>query len=183
MAYLRKRSIFEQLAEQRHSLIQQFAQGDLTKREFIIANYKYLESLQMKPFKKIDSFEKGFYNYQYYNTLAKYYRILADDAKKKSKHQEVYQEYINESNTCYYLKEQTISKILQFIEFKNIKAYHIKTKSNFLKGDLIEIVLEDYDNVILHSRSKRLLEILKREGVFTEEVKKSIIDPYVNQKY
>ena len=56
-------------------------------------------------------------------------------------------------------------------------------ESSLLEGKLYEIVLTDYDYAVLHSKSIWLLELLKKEGIFSEKLKKSVIDYYVNQRY
>jgi len=48
---------------------------------------------------------------------------------------------------------------------------------------LFEIVLLDYDNIILHSKSEAILNMLMKENVFINEVRNSLVDSYINQKY
>jgi len=62
-------------------------------------------------------------------------------------------------------------------------GYYVKVKSQNLKKKLFEIILKDYDNIILHSKNETILKMLIEENAFTFEERKSLIDSYVNQKY
>ena len=55
----------------RQSLIDQYVKGDMTKREYLQANYEAVVYNDIKPFKNIDTVLKGLFNYQYYNARAK----------------------------------------------------------------------------------------------------------------
>jgi len=66
-------SKFDKFLIHRQSLIEQYSKGDMTKDEFIEANYSYINSTDLVPFKKLDNVKKAIFNYQYYNVLAKYY--------------------------------------------------------------------------------------------------------------
>jgi hypothetical protein len=139
--------------------------------------------MNTKPFTRVDCFEKGFYNYQYYNTLAKYYRMEAGEVKDDFKHPEIYKEYIEKSNNFYNKKDKTILQVLEIVDFKSIEAYYIKVNSSYLKNKLIEIVFKDYNNVIFHTRCPWVIERLEDESILYKGVKKSLIDSYINQKY
>ena len=69
------------------------------------------------------------------------------------------------------------------LEYQGVEAYFVKVKSKALKGRLYEIVIHDYQNMILHSTSESLLNKLREEGVFSEGSRVSLIDGYVNQRY
>jgi len=69
------------------------------------------------------------------------------------------------------------------LDFKGIEAYFVKVKSKNLRKKLFEIVLLDYDNIILHSKSEAILNMLMKENVFINEVRNSLVDSYINQKY
>jgi hypothetical protein len=178
-----RNNIFERFFKQRESLIIQYKNGDISKREYIEFNFDYIKKMNLQPFQRIDSLEKGIYTYQYYNVLAKYTYMLAVDIKKRGNHPKLYKEYIDKANYYYHLKDKTTFKLLKVIDFKNVDAYYIKVQSSYLKNKLYEIVLKDYNNIVLHSKSLWLLRILKEEGVFTDIIKKSIVDGYVNEKY
>ena len=68
------------------------------------------------------------------------------------------------------------------MDYKGVEAYLINVHSKELKGKLFEIILTDY-NMILHSTNTLILKNLREEGVFSETVKKSLIDGYINQRY
>jgi len=178
-----RKTTFDRFFEERESLIYKFTKGDISKKEFIEEHYFFIARLNLKPFQRIDSFEKGIYNYQYYNALAKYDKLRAKDKKLAEKHPELIKGILDNVKTAYRNKDDSIIKLLRFLKYENIEAYFIKAKSDYLDNKLFEIILHDYDGVILHSINRGLLEELKREGVFQEIRKKSKIDEYVNKKY
>lgn len=175
--------MFETFFDNRSSLILQFSSGDLTKREFLEENYQLVRKSNIKPFLKVDSYEKGMYNYQHYNVLAKYYNMLAKEIKNTKKHQKYYNYYLNKGNNYYHEKDRAALSLLRFLEFKGVEAYFVKVESRLLKDKLYEIVLLEYEEAIFHSKAIWLLDILKEEGVFIAEKKKSLIDGYINEKY
>jgi hypothetical protein len=181
--YRLNENLYDKLLRKRDSLIQQFLKGDLTKREFLIANYEFIQNMNKKPFTRIDCFEKGFFNYQYYNTMAKYYRMEADGLKDSAKHPEAFTQCIEMSDYYYSKKDRTVMEVLEIIDYKNIEVYYVKVKSPYLKNRLIEIVFNDYENVIFHTKNQYLVGRLIDEGILLEGAKKSLIDLYVNQKY
>lgn len=175
--------MFERFFADRSSLIVQYANGDITKREFIQNNYNIVTNMNIKPFLKIDSFEKGMYNYQYYNVMAKYFTTLAKEIRNTKKHQRYYVYYLNKGNNFYHEKDKSAVSLLKFIEFKNVEAYFVKCKSKFLQDKLFEVVLLDYKEAIFHSKAEWFLDILRDEGVFIEGMKPSLIDEYINETY
>ncbi|MBU5437381.1 hypothetical protein KQI42_05130 [Tissierella sp. MSJ-40] len=179
----KKRGMFETFFDNRSSLIVQFKNGDITKKEFLEYNFDFVQKMNVKPFLKVDSYEKGMYNYQYYNVLAKYYTMLAKDVKKTKKHQKYYPYYLNKGNNYYHEKDRATLNLLRYLEFQNVEAYFIKVQSRFLQDKLYEIVLLDYKEAIFHSKAIWLLNVLKEEGVFKEGKKVSLIDEYINEKY
>ncbi|WP_130807551.1 DUF6648 family protein [Senegalia massiliensis] len=179
----KQESKFEKFFKHRESLIMQFKIGDISKKEYIMANVNFIEKLNIKPFKKIDSFEKGMYNYQYYNMLAKYYYMEAKNLKDKGEPLKYYQSFLDEGYFYYGEKDKSTLKLLKFLKFENMEAYYIKVNSDSLQGRLYEIHLKNYDKAILHSKSFKILDILKKEKVFIDSSRKSLIDEYVNVKY
>lgn len=179
-----KNDVFDRFFAHRDSLILQFKNGDITKREFIEEHYYFIQRLNLKPFKnRIDSFEKGIYNYQYYNMIAKYCYMRSKDRKLVDKHRQVAKKYGYKAGHYYRQKDWSTLKLLEHLEFENVDAYFIKVRSSALKDKLYEIVLKDYESVILHSKAEHMLKRLREEGVFIEGVRKSLIDSYINQKY
>lgn len=179
----RRRSSFERFFNSRSSLIVQFSSGEITKKEFLEYNYDLVRRMHLKPFLRIDSWEMGMYNYQYYNVLAKYFNMLANDVKNTRKHQRYYNYYFNKGNNYYNEKDKATLSILEFLEFKGVEAYFINVNSKSLMDELYEIVLLDYEEAIFHSKSKWLLKILKEKKVFSTGLRDSIIDGYINETY
>ena len=183
MVRYKSKGIFDTFFDNRTSLIIQYDNGDISKKEFLESNFDFAQEMNIKPFYKIDSYEKGMYNYQYYNVLAKYYNMLAKDIRRTAKHKKYYNYYRNIGNNYYHEKDKATLHLLRYLKFKNVEAYFIKMESKFLEDKLYEIVLLDYKEAIFHSKSPWLLRILKEEGVFLEEKKKSLIDDYINERY
>jgi len=171
---------FEQFLKNRQSLIDQYVKGDLSKEEFIESNYHYINALGVKPFQRIDSVQKAIYNYQYYNVIAKYYQKRAHDLSKRH---EARNDFIEMANYYYSKKDRVTEKLLKLLDFRDIEAYFVRVKSPNLKNKLFEIVLKDYDNIILHSKNEVILNMLISEGAFTNEIRDSLVDSYINQKY
>jgi len=178
-----RKTTFDQFFEEREALIYKFTKGDISKKEFIEEHYFFIMRLHLKPFKIIDSFEKGIYNYQYHNAIAKYNKLRAGDKKLLEKHPELVKEILEKVKNSYRNKDDAIIRLLRFLKYENMEAYFIKAKSEYLDNKLFEMILYDYEGVILHSINRGLLEELKREGVFQDVRKKSKIDEYVNKKY
>ena len=183
MEYKRKKGVFEDFFEHRSFLIMQYTNGNLTKREFLQKNFDYFALRNARPYIKVDSYEKGMYNYQYYNVMAKYYRALSKDVRNTKKHSKYYNYYLNLTNKYYHLKDKSVLSILKIQDFRNTKAYFIKCQSKTLRNELYEIVLEDKKEAIFHSKAQWLLKVLQEENIFDEGMKTSIIDHYINEKY
>lgn len=183
MAFQLKKTTFDIFFEEREALIFKYKKGDLTKREFIEEHYYYITRLQLKPFQKIDSFEKGIYNYQYYNAIAKYNKLKMREKKLIEKHPELIRELEEKVQYNYRKKDETILKLLRYLHYENMEAYYIKSKSDFLNTRLIEIILHDYEGIILHTINPGIVEELRMECVFSDTRKRSKIDDYVNRKY
>lgn len=162
----------------RQSLIEQYLKGDMSKREYLASNLDAVLALNIKPFKYVDSVNKGLFNYQYYNAMAKEAKMEASLYNDK----EVKKIYTEKSDYYYSKKDKATLKVLELKDFQNVKAYYIKVRSKELKSKLFEIVLED-NNMILHSANEMILKRLKEERVFEDVKKKSLIDNYINQRY
>lgn len=174
---------FETFFHRRSSLIVEFERGNITKRQFLEYNYDLVMRMNFKPFLRIDSYEMGMFNYQYYNVLAKYFTMLAKEVKNTRKHQKYYNYYLNKGNNYYHEKDKATLNLLKFLEFEDIEAYFVSLNSKSLDDKLFEIVLLNYKEAIFHSKAIWLLDILKEEGIFIEEKKLSLIDGYINETY
>lgn len=161
----------------------QYGNGDLTKREFLEQNFELVRRTNLKPFLRVDTYEKGLFNYQYYNVLAKYYTMLAKEIRNSKKHRKYYNYYLNKGNNYYHEKDKAALALLKLIEFKGVEAYFVEMDSKSLRDKLFEIVLLDYEEAIFHSKAQWLLDILREEKVFIEEKKVSLIDDYINETY
>lgn len=111
------------------------------------------------------------YNYQYYNMMAKYHRMIAQEIKDKGKHISYYMKYINEADYYYNEKDKTSFRLLRFLQYENVEAYFIKMESSLLAGKLYEIVLKDYEYAVLHSKSLWLLDVLKKKRYLKKRVR------------
>jgi len=189
---------FDSFLQHRQSLLFQYKMGDLTKNEFIEANFEAIERLGIEPFKKVDNVKKAIYNYHYFNVLAKFYYRMARDFPAGSRQKA---SLLAQSNSYYYEKDKVTMALLKLLDFRNVEAYFVRVKSRKLQNKLIEIVIKDpevlfeintlsapcggmdADYLVLHSTSPFVLKRLKEEGVFVDEKKKSIADSYINQKY
>ncbi|AOY78094.1 DUF6648 family protein [Clostridium formicaceticum] len=183
MKYVEGENIFEKFFQQRQSLIQQFRKGDITKKEYIEEGYAYIKRMNIQPFKRVDNFNKAIYNYQYYNSMAKYCYLKAKEIKKYDKHPEMHKDYLDKVNYYYHKKDQSTLKAVELLDFYDVEAYYIKVTSTHLKENLFEVVFKDYEDIILHSRSQSLLNRLQEEGVFKEGIRTSLIENYINAKY
>ena len=104
----------------RNALIDQLDCAAISKEEFLDRNYHLLCRMQMKPFQTVDSVEKGLYNYQYYNTMAKYWSKCGESATHEKKRKECQNAVAN----FYHLKDQSILSLLHISRAEPIVAYH-----------------------------------------------------------
>lgn len=181
--YIPGRDLFKEFATMRESLIYQYKKGDLSKKEYIRESLNLLLHLEASPFRNVDSFEKAVFNYHYYNTMAKYMGLKAVELRKMQKHQDQYRQIIKRKDQYYHQKDVMSWKAVNIVNFAGVKAYGIKVASTFLKNDLFEIVFDDYPTVVFHSRSKWLKEKLEKERIFECQMRRSIIETYVNERY
>lgn len=175
-----RRDKFDDFFQHRKELIFLYNKGDLSKEEYIQENYYYIMNMNTKPFRKIDHMKKGIFNYQYYNSLAKYFRMLAYNHPPHSSKRE---EYLYRMNDFYTQKDYTTKKILTLLDYQNVLGYHVKIKNPNFKGKLIEIILDDYKDVILHTKNQQIKALLEENYVFDSVKRTSIIDQYINEKY
>ncbi|OHW62243.1 hypothetical protein EUAN_13130 [Andreesenia angusta] len=178
-----EKDIFDEFFENRDSLIVDYRDGVISKKEFLKKNFNYVKKSEVKPFFEINSYEKGIYNYQYYNSIAKYYKMMASEIKGGGKSYSKKRYYVEKTNQYYHKKDNTVLKLLEHLNFQNTEAYYIEVNSPFLKDKLYEIVLNDYEFAVFHSKSKWLLMELEKAKIFKNETRKSVIDEYINEKY
>lgn len=162
----------------RNEIIEKLDNGEISKDEFLEENYILLNRLSMKPFLKIDIVEKGIYNYQYYNILAKYHNNLANSSNGKN--MKVYKREINKVNNYYYEKDRVVLETLELMNYEEIESYYIELYSKRLKNSIFEIVLINYEKAIFHSMNKDISNILTKKNILKNEIRQSKIHSYVN---
>ena len=165
----------------RDFLIDKLETKEIDKAEFVVENYNFFIQSDLKPYKKISTIEEGLYNYQYYNTLAKYDKMKAKELKYTDPFVSV--DFKKQGDKYYFEKERVTEKLIDLYGNNKIDAYYIQVTSKSLKGKLFEIVFVDLDRVILHSMDRKILRMLKNRKSFHKQIKKSIIDEYINSLY
>ena len=168
----------ERYFQYRQGLMAQYKKGDMDKGEYLDRNLDEVLGLREKPFKYIDTLEKCLFNYQYYNAMEKK-KKMTSNIQINDKYRD---RFAKEADYFYNKKDGATLKVLEILDYRDMEAYFIKTKSPYLKGKLFEILIEDYDT-ILHSTSDYILDKLRYEHVFIEETRVSKIDHYINAKY
>ncbi len=164
----------------RDKLISDYSEGKMSKQDFLKRNFNYMKKVKIKPFFTVDSYEKGIFNYQYFNSIAKYYKMMASNIRGWNRKKSY---YIEQMDFYYQKKDFSILKLLEYLEYRNAEAYYINTNSKFLDNRLYEIVLKDYEFAIFHSKSRWLFSELKKAGIFSGGKRDSLIDEYINEKY
>lgn len=175
--------VFQIFFKKRAALIEDLEAGKLSKRQFLEENYNLVRRATMKPFLRVDSYEMGMYNYQYYNVLAKYYNMMAKESKELNRANRYYKDYSNKASNYYHEKDKATLALLEFLKFENMEGYYVDLNSKSLNGKLFEVVLLNHELAVFHSKSDLILNALKENKVFLKEVKKSKIDEYINKTY
>ncbi|OPL09047.1 MAG: hypothetical protein AVO33_00890 [delta proteobacterium ML8_F1] len=165
----------------RERLIASLEKGEIDKASFIRENYNFFLSEEHGPYDNPQTFEEGLYNYQYYNTVAKYLRIQARELKYTDPF--VAAANKKEAQKLYRMKEEVTLVLLRLYSDGPVEAYYIPMASKTLGGKLFEIHFKDLDKVILHSMDPRVLKLLRKRGVFDTSVRKSLIEAYINSLY
>ena len=189
------RSKYEQFLQHRQSLLIQYRMGDLSKGEFIMESYHHLEQQDIHPFERIDNVRKAIYNYHYFNVRAKYWQRLAASSRIPEQERQSYHQAANEE---YRLKDHATLRLMRLIDYKGVEAYPVIVRSKKLKDSLIEIVLTDPDvlmdisaiqpmeaavdgaDLVLHTRSTLIANLLRENGVFHEQKRHSLTGHYIN---
>ncbi len=178
-----EKDLLERFFERRNQLIDRLTAGEIDKNIFLKENLLLIRQWDIRPYGEIHTFLAGMYNYQYYNILAKEAHIIVtrwqDHPKKKrlcSRQRSLRDSYYSE-------KDKATMGILTAVGYRNVEAYYIEMNSKRLNDRLFEIHLQDYEKAVLHSMNEMILEELKKNGVFDEKVRPSLIDTYVNRNY
>ena len=159
----------------RNKLIDRLGCGDLDKVGFLFENYMLITRFNIKPFISPDTIDKCLYNYQYFNTLAKYNKTYPDKRLARKN--------IDMVKFFYDKKDQTIKAIISHKDAGIINAYPIRLHSKRLNKELMEIVLEDQEKCILHSLDPEIKKTLIKMKVYDDKPRESIISDYVNKPY
>lgn len=176
------KKVLEIFFSKRNDLIDRLEDNKLNKKDFLLENYLLIDNLNMKPFQNLNSIEKCMYNYQYYNVMAKYYRVKINNALNSKKQKKTVEVNKSKINNYYIEKDKVILALLELVENENIIAYPLIINSSRI-NNLIEIVILNFERAILHSVNADVVDKLKQKGVFDEIPRLSKIDNYVNSGY
>lgn len=153
--------------------------GKIDKLQFRDLNRNIFFDLDLKPYAQMTDFNQALFNYNYYNSKAKYSLELANKFKRGNKQKR----YLREENfklNCYDQKDRATLRMIELEDFKDIEAYPIKLHSKKLKEEIYEINFKARDRVILHSKNEEIKKALIEKNVFDNESRQSLIDSYVN---
>jgi len=173
--------LMDQFFKNRDELIDKYTSGRMSKTAYIEENYKFIMSLNMTPFSGQLDFKQCIYNYQYYNILAKYANLQAQecaifDPKGSDSYKQDEFEY-------YKYKDQATLSLLELVNYESVEAYFMHMQSNRLDGKIFEVVFKDFHRAIFHSMNPKILKQLRDHRVFSPVYKDSVIHSYVNSVY
>lgn len=166
----------------RAETIEALSKGEITKKAYIAENCRFLQQLH-DPFSPMTTVAEAMYNYQYFNMMAKGYLMDADDCDKEERFARHKQSFLDSAHQCYKDKDRATMRLLEIHGPRSVKAYYVETESEKLRGKLFEIVIEDLEDAIYHSKNYKIKDWLQREGVFASGLHPSILEAYINEKY
>ena len=166
---------------ERDLLIDQLEDKSISKIQYIEENYERFVEGVKPPSTQIKSVEEGIVAYHYYNTKAKKMMMMGNDCYYRDPYQA--KDYHDTAHDQYIKKDTVTLAVVELMDYKDMEAYFVTLQSEDLHEELFEIVLTGFKRVIFHSKDKRLLNRLKKNGVFSDELRASKIDDYVNTKY
>lgn len=166
----------------RTAKIEALSKGEISKKTYISDNCRFLQKLR-DPFSPISSIAEAMYNYQYYNMMAKGYLMDADDCDAEERFARHKQSFLDSAHQCYQDKDNATRRLLELHGPKNVTAYYVKTDSEKLSGKLFEIVIEDLEDAIYHSKNFRIQRWLDEAGVFLKGMQPSVLETYINERY
>lgn len=165
----------------RNGLIDKLETEEINKMQFIRKNYEYISKYNINPYSDIENVSQGILAYQYFNSTAKYLLSKAFEIELKSPRKAY--ELREDAFENYVYKNNVIKKVLELVNYINVEAFFIKMNSKALEGELFEIILKDYEKLIFHTKDQLILNRLKKNNCFLDEVKESVISEYINKKY
>lgn len=176
------KEVLERFIAGRDRLIDCLEVGELDKSAYLEAQYQALMELGVSPRRGgLDSIEEGLFNYQYYNVLAKRERIQSKD--EEFRNPEASRKHRNQADRHYALKDRETVKIMELLNYQHVQSYFIETPARFLTGKLIEIIVDTYDRAVFHTADEGIINRLVRAGVFSEGIRPSIIQSYIESDY
>jgi len=177
-----KEQMMKKFFENRDALIDKYGSGRMNKTHFVEKNYEFMMDLKMKPFKlPLKDHKECIYNYQYYNIMAKYANLQAQELEFYDP--KASQAFLEEEQSYYVFKDEATLSFLEYVDFENVESYFMHLNSNRLCGQLYEIVFKDYHRAIFHSMNPKILSKLRSNQVFSPVYKDSVISSYVNSVY
>lgn len=177
-----KKNYLAEFFQHRAETIAALSEGAMTKRAYIAENCRFLQALH-DPFSPIASVEEAMYNYQYHNMMAKGYLMDAEDCDREERFARHKQSFLDSAHQCYKDKDKATMRLLEIHGPRSVQAYYVKTESEKLLGKLYEIVIDDLDDAIYHSKNYRIKDWLEDKGVFKKGLHPSILEEYINEKY
>lgn len=176
-----KEQMMKKFFENRDALIDSYGLGRMNKTDFVERNYEFMEELKMEPFKRPKDHKECIYNYQYYNIMAKYANLQAQELENYDPQGS--EKFLEEELSYYVLKDEATLSLLEYVEYDNVESYYMNLKSNRLSGLLFEIIFKDFNRAIFHSMNPKILKKLRSKQVFSPVYKDSVISSYVNSVY
>jgi len=168
--------------QQRNRLIDALEVGTLDKTSFLEAQYESVFSSGLKPGNgAIRSIREGLFNYQYFNTLAKWERVQSrlyefrDETRSR--------DHRRQMDRYYDRKDRETRKLVEFCGADRLEAFYIQLPTKRLEGILLEIILLDEPRAILHTADEGIRNFLEREGIVRTGIFPSVIDSYVKENY
>lgn len=177
-----KETYLPEFFRHRAETIAALSRGEISKRAYISENCRFLQKLH-DPFSPMETVAEAMYNYQYYNMMAKGYLMDADDCDKEERFARHKQSFLDSAHQCYKDKDKATMRLLEIHGPESVKAYYVETESDKLRGKLFEIVIEDLEDAIYHSKSFKIKAWLQSFGVFASGLQPSVLEEYINEKY
>lgn len=175
--------ILKSFLKERELIIDKLSKEEIDKREFLIENFEIIKKFNIKPFNKLNTVNKCLYNYQYYNILAKYYKFQLDSIPNRKKICSRGRLCKCNINNYYIEKDKATFAMLNILGKEDLVSYPLILNSSRLNLKLIEIILLNYDKIILHTISNDIKNELIKKGVFSFSPRESKINHYVNASY
>ena len=126
---------FEMYFSYRRNIIALYGNKKIKKKLYLFKILDAIFMISIEPIKKVDTFEKALFNYQYY-------KAMAEDAENdKLNHKDEEHILVCKKQEDYYISQREIALeyVLDFINYSGVKAYFVKIRRKELKNKLFEI--------------------------------------------